>query len=284
MYHPRVSEGASDGEAGPAEAPEPKKAKPLRACERCGNFAKRTNVLDRRLCAECRDKTLHPAALGPITAGALLSGTTSLVGSIFLPLVLVCGFPSVLLFAIGLAGSGADVDPRAFEALDTIVPAFLGPLTSGLAIRIAWGAIRNEPPAFGTHATAALAGYGRLFVTQLVVGISIFAWSLALIIPGILRTLDTVVALEIAVVEERSASDSMGESVARMREHRGSIFGGLFMLGAFALGWIIPVALVVGAEDAITAIVISVATVAYQVGAQAFGVVLYTRDRLARRF
>jgi hypothetical protein len=196
---------------------EPRKRKKARPCERCGNFGKRARLGERRWCLECLDRC-DPIEREPIGVVSLASATLALA---------MRSAPRLLVptLAFGIVVAVIDLQFEA-SAATTAVGAVLGGLWGLVAVSLRVDAAMSVVegrvlPSMGELFAAAGRRMGGLFRLQLMSTFVVAAWSLLLVIPGIMRALDLALAPAIFVLErEGEVSAAMSESTARMRGHR----------------------------------------------------------------
>ena len=198
------------GEAAP-------KKKKKRACERCGNFARRARLGGRRWCLECLDRC-DPIERGPIDVGSLVAATLSLA-SRAAPRLLVPALVYALLLAVIDLQLGVEASA---SLLGMLLGGLWGIVVLSLRVDLAMAVVEGRPlPETGALFAAAGRRFGALFGLQFVTGLVVGAWSLLLVIPGIVRGLDLTLAPAIFLLEDgHGVSLSMSESTARMRGSR----------------------------------------------------------------
>jgi len=204
--------------------PAPPPARPLKPCDRCGTFAKRRKVLGQRLCAECLERRVHPAARGPIAAQDLARGAWGLTATIALPAIaieLVAHTPVVVFGLLAPNPTWVLLFTAAWSAL-------VGPAVRGAVLHFGWSALRGRGVSWREAVGVAVTRWPALVQTHLVVSIVVMVSSL-LIVPGVIAALDAQIAPSIALLEGRKGSAAFDLSKDRLRGSRLTVLGMLLL-------------------------------------------------------
>jgi uncharacterized membrane protein len=195
-------------------------------------------------------------AMRPLTLGELLDRTFSFYRRHFVLFVGVTSVANVLTLVFGLGRSlgGADAGFGWFTLVWSIAAAFISLVTAVFAhaatvVAVSEIQLGRQP--------SILAAFGRirprlgeLVLLSLNVGIRVFIGLILLIIPGIVLALKYALATPVAVLEDRTVSESLPRSADLTAGHRGRIF--LVYLLFFVLTmcvtmvWTVPVQLLLG--------------------------------------
>ncbi len=212
------------------------KKKKRRPCQRCGNFAKRARLGDRRWCLDCL-KRADPIERDRITAGSLASATFALAAR---------AAPRLLVPALGYALLTAVLQHQFAESpVASLLGTVLGFVWAiglvSMRIDLALAIVEGRPlPPMGELVAAVTRRFGSIFRLQLMCSLAVLGWSLLLVVPGIMRALDLMLAPEMLVLEgHEETSVAMNESTVRVRGHRMTLaLTSMIVLGA-------PMALIV---------------------------------------
>lgn len=95
--------------------------------------------------------------------------------------------------------------------------------------------LRGQPAGLASALVQGLQSFGRVFVTSLLCGLRIILFTLLLFIPGIIEQLRLYVALPVAVMEGKSASDAVRRSIQLTDGSRWNLFAALVLLFVIAM-------------------------------------------------
>ncbi|MGC4118915.1 MAG: B-box zinc finger protein [Myxococcales bacterium] len=185
-------------------------------CTRCGQFVCPGCVAQSEppLCERCLAKKGIPLLSQPFTFGGALTGAFQL----FLPqagkLAAICAVWAVPVGISNFLFASIEGIPGVFRTYLTLLAAGLISMCAGIACVAAMMAYAEEKPASLTFLLAeGLRAWPRVFGAKFVAGIQIMLWSLALLVPGIIKavklTLVTAVAYREPGVDASERSESL---------------------------------------------------------------------------
>lgn len=184
------------------------------ACTRCGTFGELFDSFGRRLCAEClrrrdRIETANATTWNLVVDVLRLGQRIALPGSL---LMLVFGVPSLYLEEV-------------HTWLGTIYDSFILVIATGTIQRLSFVRVVHGPRAsFGGALGVMLARYWSVWGASLFANFSVLAYTLLLVVPGILRALSYAMCGPVALNEGIHARDSLDVSTERMAGHRTPTF------------------------------------------------------------
>lgn len=198
------------------------------ACPRCGDFAPLLALGPEgglRLCRACIG---HMPALAsePVRVGSLVRGAFEVawkVAPVYLPLRLALS--PIEIAAREAGGMGLRM------AIDATLGLVLLPILFSLSER----SLDDVP--IGVAVTRALKRVPSYIGTSLVVGVEVLLRLVLLVVPGILRALDLMLAGPLVVLDQKDSRDAIDTSTAWMSGKRGVAAGTLLLL--FLLGMVV---------------------------------------------
>lgn len=179
---------------------------------------------------------------GSFDIGRVVQRTFGAIGGNFatfvvLALILV-GLPGAILAVGGAqttAGAGQNISAAYTGGVVLIVGALVNLITSFvLQAAIIYGAVaylNGRAASIGECLTTGFRHWWRLFLLALLMGLGIFAGFLFFFIPGVILIVRWVVSVPVQVIEDKSATQSMGRSADLTRGRRWSIFALLLVYG-----------------------------------------------------
>jgi hypothetical protein len=249
------------------EPVEPGPAPPIRspfqhACDRCGTFAPLSSKYGPALCAECIERTAHPIVQTPAHTGDILRGVFQLLRAVGLPSVLVvtlAGLPMTII---------SYFLPELPFAVSGIWDFVVGTTSEMIVLHLAWQAItRRERRVSVTEALSAVGRrLGPLLGTRFLSNLMTVLFSLALIVPGVMKALSLTLAMPIALHEDGDPSAAMAASTQRMSGHRVVAFAAYCVTGAPYVAifvWLMCIAMAQDLARAVDAPSASVGTTAF---------------------
>lgn len=207
----------------------PRKKRRKKPCARCGDFAKTAKLGERRLCAACLDRCdeLHSQ---PISIASLLTGgrqvlTRTGLGPFGTAIALVALglWMQVELILVG-------VDPFTALAGLTLYLGVAGAFSQLLLLH-AWHAqLRDEGAGYLTLLGRTLDGMPRYLLMALHVLFSVLPRLLLFVVPGVVRSAELALAPPILVLEGRTPTEALEESIARTRSTWGTYLAAIWVV------------------------------------------------------
>jgi hypothetical protein len=211
------------------------------ACDRCGDFGSLTDVSGRRLCAECAEKALHPIVREAPTLRNVIAGVVELTRAVA---------PRAIGFTLLAQLPAAALDQLGMPPVVGVIARWLAYSLSGLVtMHLAHQYVHDGKARTAAAVDAAIRRYLDIFFVRLRIGFTVGFYSLLLLVPGILKSLDLKIAIPVALFQSRLSP--VRASTQWMFGHRAMAFGAT-LLGLVPWVVVLAIAARVGVVTALT--------------------------------
>jgi hypothetical protein len=173
---------------------------------------------------------IEPGSSSGFMIGDVLGRTFSILGRNFVPFTVLSGIATLpqLFFLLSVPTGQAAVTVRPNPTaifLPLVVGFVLRLLTQAVIVHAAFQDMRGRPVSVGESLRIAFSRFLPILGVIIVVGLGVFAASLALIVPGVILALMWYLALPACVVERTGVTESLGRSAELTKGHRWKLFG-----------------------------------------------------------
>lgn len=192
---------------------------------------------------------IEPGSNSGFMIGDVLGRTFSILGRNFVPFTVLSAIATLpqLLFLLSAPAGGAYFTRTGNGAMvgTTLLPLAVGfvlrLLTQAIIVHAAFQDMRGRPVSVGESLRVAFSRLLPILGVIIVVGLGVFAASIALIVPGIILALMWYLALPACVVERTGVADSLSRSAALTKGHRWKLLGLLLLvlIGGIIVGGVI---------------------------------------------
>lgn len=267
--------GGAERRVGSEPAAPPAASPKLRACARCGTFAKRTMALGTRVCTECAERlspTLRQRSVGSLWSGAL----RALWATPFITALAIAGGVMVVLVDLAVPSR-----PLVY-ALEVAVSLALYPFLYPLVAHATWDFVHGRRRSTRDAILDAARAYRRIVGPSALLTASVLMYTVLFVLPGVLRLVTTAFVVPIVLFEDRPTATAFEESVRRTEGSRGALL--LCFVPSFVPGLVLSVLSgVVGSAHERIELGLGLVAAATGPLTTAAITLVYLRDRLARR-